>query len=137
MSEKFLNLAYIPNENYHGVKIGENRYLNMPQGTTTEEFKEYLKEYEPDIFVALEKVDNKLKNMQTPQEDKEMIFGSPSKMLKAVNPRTIKNGWQKFETFILNKTKKPPRVTVDELNERYEKGKEIINNIRNEQKEIA
>lgn len=137
MSAMFLNLSSVPQTNSQGVKVEENHYLKVPQGTTTEEFTEYLKKYEPDVFVALEKIDNKLKNIPTPQNDKEMLFSSPARVMKSVNPQVIKKGLQRFETFILNKTKRPPRVTVDELEERYEKGKEIINEAMNNKSELV
>ena len=136
MSEMFLNLSHVPQTKRQDVKIGENRYLNVPQGTTTQEFTEYLKKYEPDVFIAIEEMDKKLNQMPTPKDNEEMLLGTPAKIMKAVNPKILKNGWQKLEAFILNKTKKPPRVTIDELNERYEKGKEILNDIRNNEKEL-
>lgn len=136
MSERILNLSYAPQMIYQGVKVGENRYLNVPQGTTSEEFKEYLKEYEPDTFVAIETLDKKLKDMPTQQCEDNILLGRP-KMLKAMNPKTIKDGLQKIENFIINKTKKPPRITIDELKERYEKSKEILSGNNDTHKEFA
>lgn len=100
MSNYPLTLSATPS--YNGINAGDGN-IRVPQGTTTEEFKEYLKEYEPDTFQALEKIDAKYPPRELTPEEREKIkntklcLGNPAKIIQKVKPSTIKNWWSKIE----------------------------------------
>ena len=128
MSNYPLTLSSVPA--YSGVKSGDDN-IRVPQGTTTEEFKEYLKEYEPDTFQALEKIDAKYPSRELTPEEREkikntkLLVGNPAKVIQKVKPSTIKNWWSKFENWLVKYTSKSHNLTIDKVEDKIDTGKHI------------
>ena len=128
MSNYPLTLSATPS--YNGINAGDGN-IRVPQGTTTEEFKEYLKEYEPDTFQALEKIDAKYPPRELTPEEREKIkntklcLGNPAKIVQKVKPSTIKNWWSKFENWLVKYTSKSHNLTIDKVEDKIDTGKHI------------
>lgn len=114
---------------YSGVKTGDDNYIRVPQGTTTEQFKEYLKEYEPDTFEALEKIAKKHPPKRLSPEEREKIInntrlGNPKMLTAAPKPQQLKRLWQEFEGWFTKVTGKN-HVTADDICDAIDKGSQI------------
>lgn len=127
MAEYPLTLAQTPA--YTGVIGANGNNISVPQGTTTEQFKEYLKEYEPDTFEALEKIADKYPpKVLTPEEQEKLNntrLGN-AKMLSAMpKPSTVKNLYSQFEKWLLKFTSKSHNMTIDKVEDKLETGKHV------------
>lgn len=124
MAEYPLTLAQTPA--YTGVIGANGNNISVSQGTTTEQFKEYLKEYEPDTFEASEKVaDKHPRRVLSPNELNTTRLGN-AKMLTAMpKPSTVKSLWSKFENWLLKYTSKSHGWTVDKVEGKVETGKHV------------
>ena len=126
MSEYPLTLSSVPA--YSGVKSGDDN-IRVPQGTTTEEFQEYLKEYEPDTFEALEKIAAKYPPKELTPEEREKLdntrLGNSAKFLCKVKPSTVKNVWSKFENWLVKYTSKSHNWTIDKVEDKIDTARHI------------
>lgn len=93
---------------------------NVQRNRSAKEFMEYLKLYNPKAFAAIEYIDQKYKCAPSTPEERERLENITLKSFRAPNPRTVKNIWQKLETWLLNKTKRPPRTTLEDIKEKYD-----------------
>lgn len=122
-------LALAQTQAFTGVTGVNGNNISVPQGTTTEEFKEYLKENEPDTFEALENVaDKHPPKVLSPEEYEKLMHPrlGNAKMLTAMpKPSTVKSLWTKFENWLLKYTSKSHNMTVDKLEDKIETGRHI------------
>lgn len=117
---------------YYGVQLGDNQYLQAPQGTSSEELKEYLKEYHPDTYEALEKIDKKYPPKEMSEEELKELANT--RVGASLKPSTIKKIWQVTKNFfkkaykgIKNFIKKilPEKVNTKEVIDYIDTGKKI------------
>lgn len=121
-------VSTVPTTPYIGLIGCDGNNISVPQGTTTEEFKEYLKENEPDTFEALEKVADKHPPKVWSSEEYEKLMHTRlgnAKMLAAPKPSVVKSLWTKFENWLLKYTSKSHNMTVDKLEDKIETGRHI------------
>ena len=117
----YTNINYVPNRtipNRNGNNYQQPQVVT-PQHRSTEEFKAYLKEHDPKTYAALEYFAEKYPPRQLSPKEREEMNNTCLKSFRAPSPKTMKTFWQKIEAWLLTKTKRPPRTSLEDIREKY------------------
>lgn len=97
-----------------GVKTPSTLNLRMPQNTTTEDFKAYLQQYEPETYKALEYFANKYPPKQLTEEEQEKLNNTTLKAFKPPSPKTCSQIWKTIKSWFT-------KVKPDDIQDGYDK----------------
>lgn len=123
-----LGVCSYPNSystNYTGVKVADNQFLSVPQNTTTEDFKEYLKLYYPQQYQALENISNKYPPKELTPEEIEKLENTQLKGIKSPKPSMLKSIWIKIKNWFSRGTEKAQKVELTDIADYVDKGLQV------------
>jgi len=99
------------------VRTPRTRNLRMPQGTTTEEFKAYLQQYEPETYRALEYFANKYPPRQLTEEELEELNNTKLKAFRPPTPKVCSRIWQTVKRWFTNEA---PKIKLEDVQQAYD-----------------
>lgn len=121
MTDYSMALGYTPAS---AGLAGTNGSGTVPQEMTTEQFKEYLKEYEPDTFEALDKIGKKYLSEKTSGIECKQLVPARLGAARMPKPQQVKRFWQKFEGWFAKFTGKN-HIDADDICDAIDKGSQI------------
>lgn len=88
--------------------------LRLSQGTTTAEFIEYLKRYEPETYRALQYFADKYPARQLTEEEREKLNNTTLKAFRPPSPKTCSQIWKTIKSWFT-------KVKPDDIQDGYDK----------------
>ena len=85
---------------------------------TTEQFKKYLQQYEPETYRALEYFANKYPPKQLTEEEREKLNNTNLKAFRPPSPKTCNKILQTIKSWFI---KEAPKIKPDDIQDAYDK----------------